>query len=661
VTPSIPARLPRRASLTRGPRWRTAAVVLLGLAVSAAALRANSILPLALEAHLEAAVAVCRGTVVGSDSFQGADGHIHTRTVLQVDEVFKGAFGPTVAVVHPGGLLNGRGEWDGASPSFILNEESLLFLGQRADGTLFALQGPYSARPLRRATISGAARVTGPPPFLPPDEAVLQSLRSQTGGEPLAGADVTSQSAPLPRRTAARVAASHGLLQGHSLFGDGKGARFVQADRGEVIPYSVDMDQLPSGITTEQALQAVNDALAAWSAVSSLKFRFEGVQSFGVSANQVPDSTGRLWIQLHDAYNFITNPGTVGQGGMITSGAPLSADWGSGGNVAGHEFHRIVRGYAVIEHTNSAFSGSVPNLAEVVCHEVGHALGLAHSSMDSPESNPTLANAMMYFRSHGGGRGAVLGEYDPPIIRQAYPITNTPPYTFDRILDVTTHPAAPPNVPGINEVELRGYDLQNTALTVETTDASTPSSGSFSVESGKVKFTPNTNPLPVGPRVDPGSGSAYARIYYRLSDGTNASAFSEVRIISLNPDEFPPGASDGIPDDWQQLHFGNPDPGLVANAQAGDDADGDGFTNLQEYLAGTLPTVFTDKLRFTQVTPTTILWQASSYSVYEVQVSANLTSWTLLHPVVAPTTTTGGLTNFDNTLPHRFFRVIRVP
>lgn len=42
--------------------------------------------------------------------------------------------------------------------------------------------------------------------------------------------------------------------------------------------------------------------------------------------------------------------------------------------------------------------------------------------------------------------------------------------------------------------------------------------------------------------------------------------------------------SDGMPDDWEWIHFGT-----LTNAPDGD-ADGDGFANLHEYVAGTLPT-----------------------------------------------------------------------
>jgi hypothetical protein len=44
---------------------------------------------------------------------------------------------------------------------------------------------------------------------------------------------------------------------------------------------------------------------------------------------------------------------------------------------------------------------------------------------------------------------------------------------------------------------------------------------------------------------------------------------------------------DGLPDLWQIQYFGSPG---AANAGPNVDADGDGMSNLQEYLAGTDPT-----------------------------------------------------------------------
>src|SRR5262249_42803015 len=46
---------------------------------------------------------------------------------------------------------------------------------------------------------------------------------------------------------------------------------------------------------------------------------------------------------------------------------------------------------------------------------------------------------------------------------------------------------------------------------------------------------------------------------------------------------------DGIPDSWMLQYFGHPTGLASDHSRAQDDADGDGMSNLQEYLAGTNP------------------------------------------------------------------------
>ena len=48
--------------------------------------------------------------------------------------------------------------------------------------------------------------------------------------------------------------------------------------------------------------------------------------------------------------------------------------------------------------------------------------------------------------------------------------------------------------------------------------------------------------------------------------------------------------SDGIPDWWMIKYFGHPIGMAGDQSLAQDDADGDGMSNLQEYIAGTDPT-----------------------------------------------------------------------
>jgi hypothetical protein len=311
---------------------------------------------------------------------------------------------------------------------------------------------------------------------------------------------------------------------------------------------------------------------------------------------------------------------------------------------------------------------NLATFAEVLCHEIGHALNLAHSSENAAEPNTVLKEAIMYFQAHADGRGATLGAYDPPVIQQVYPF-NTPPFTFSRVMDVVTAPSAP-NVPGVNEVELRGYDLQTANLTFAAAGA-TAHHGSFSLAGTKVRFTPN-GWYSDSPRSHPGGNSFYDVIYGRFSDGTNASPYARVAVVSLTDDGDSP--SDGIPDSWMMAYFGHPNPQAGDQSRATDDADGDGLTNLQEFIAGMNPRDANSAQRITAFNLNSISLQAKAYELYQVLGSTNLASWTAVGIPFVPTNaslanvTTLPVTNIIGTIPgfpatnnHLFFRVEKVP
>ena len=181
-------------------------------------------------------------------------------------------------------------------------------------------------------------------------------------------------------------------------------------------------------------------------------------------------------------------PNILGEGGSwFTSGLLANAGWGPGGNVAGMEFNKGLNGYVVLKHTTVAMQ-TLSTFTEVLTHEIGHVIGLAHSS-DITTNNPVLTNSIMYYLAHQDGRGSTLNSYDTNAVREVHPL-NTPPYSYSRVMDITTSPYGAPNVAGINQIQLRGYDLQSTNLTFLVTNATT-GAGSFSVVGNVLKFTPS--------------------------------------------------------------------------------------------------------------------------------------------------------------------------
>lgn len=588
--------------------------------------------------------AVFRGQVVGVTTYRAADGLIYTRTSLRVNETLKGICPEIIAVEHRGGQVENEHEFFGLSPKLIPSREYLLFVRRNAAGKLECTQGHASAFGFDPSESASTANAT------------LKEARSLAAIHPNAGSDVMDQVGA----AIIQPQATTGMLGNEN-------SRFLQPDRGEPIPVLIDADILPIGITLQQATNAVWQALNAWAAVSSLKFKIEGIVSFGLATDTIDNGDQKLRIQLHDSYNRISSPDVLGIGGRFSRTSASPSGWDLGGNVAGNEFRRTENGYVVLE-SGAAAMQDLQTFTEVLCHEIGHALNMAHSSEDPEEPNATLNQAMMYFRAHRDGRGATLGAYDPPIIRQAYPF-NTVPYTFNRVLDVTSAPVVPLDVPGINEVEVRGYDLQTANLTLHTNDQSVIN-GNFSLNGNKVKFTPGGYYFD-SDRYDPTEISHRGIIYVRFSDGTNASPYATVRVLSLRGEAtIDP---DGIPDYWMINYFGNATPSEENLSRATDDADGDGLNTLQEYRSGTNPLDANSRLKITQFTGDTLTFQAQAYELYELHGTTNFVDWHLVKPFL-PTTDSiairtslpqtnilATISNLPTTGAYRFYRIEKVP
>jgi hypothetical protein len=137
--------------------------------------------------------------------------------------------------------------------------------------------------------------------------------------------------------------------------------------------------------------------------------------------------------------------GVIGMGGYC-SGPPQTV-------VNGVVFDKITEGDVVVnDGFNQCPFWNDVNLAEVVTHEVGHSVGLGHSSESAIETDPVRRDATMYFTSHFDGRGATVMTDDRAGLCAIYPRRPAADEDGDGVPDSTDNCPAVPN-PGQEDAD----------------------------------------------------------------------------------------------------------------------------------------------------------------------------------------------------------------
>jgi hypothetical protein len=158
-------------------------------------------------------------------------------------------------------------------------------------------------------------------------------------------------------------------------------------------------------------------ALGAWTGVSGTTVRL----TLGTDAPEGPSVAGgtcdgRTVVQFNDPADEVFD--LSGCSGVLAVGGFCARTTAAG--PGGEVFGVIDEGDVTVNRRiASCFAES--SVAEVLTHEVGHVLGLGHSSENAGEPNAVLRDATMFFRAHLDGRGAAVRADDVAGIRVLYP------------------------------------------------------------------------------------------------------------------------------------------------------------------------------------------------------------------------------------------------
>src|SRR5438067_7245630 len=358
------------------------------------------------------------------------DGRLLTEIALAVEQTLKGRIRTgKVVVTSPGGRIGERSVQVYGAPSFAAGERVLVFLKRTPEGRLRTNALALGKYHLDRASVAvPLARRTEPRLDARHLGAFVTQLRALAASEP-------QDTMPSGRAASRRDEVLQRAVTERFTFLGNPPVRWFDG----AVTFRVANAEPALGQAT--TLAVVGGAFAAWTNVASASIVL-GAGPATVPARSVAGGVcdGVNTIQFDDPFGEVNDmvgcSGVLAIGGFCSSGEQMT--------VNGMTVHRIVEGDVTLNNRVGSCFGAT-NTTEVLTHEVGHAIGLAHPSQNFNEPNPVLKDATMFFVAHFDGRGASVHADDVAGVSALYPMAaGAPDADHDGVADTVDRcPATP--------------------------------------------------------------------------------------------------------------------------------------------------------------------------------------------------------------------------
>ena len=358
-----------------------------------------------------------------------------------------------------------------------------------------------------------------------------------------------------------------------------------------------------------------------------------GVGFFNGAENNVLGGTAaeaRNYISGHAQYGvFISDSGTSGN---LVEGNTVGLNLN---NVAAPNGYQ---GIALFDgaQTNT-IGGSAVGASNMIFDNTDEGVGL----FDSTTSRNVISENAIF-----GNNPVGIGVYTNSNNNQAAPVVST------AILSTAANPGGTDVSGSLSSAASTAYRIELFAsasgnegeIFVGSTSVTTNSSGAASFTLSLAAAVP----------------SGYVITATATDPNGNTSPFSApVSVTTVDSDH------DGLPDNWMMAHFGHPTAQAGDLSRATDDPDGDGMTNLQEFLAGTDPKSSISTFRITNLDRVSgsprISFPAVAGKSYQLQYSNDVLSgrwYPLVDGIFSATSTTVQIVDPGATAAtKRFYRV----